>query len=275
MYLLANDHVFGWLRACAASLRHFSPDLRVIVIPYDVRLRQVRRLCREYRFELWVPSELDLIDRLGVSGAAAPSRTPTLRKLAAFWGPLEHFLVLDVDTVVLAALEPVLDGVREEPDALWFAHCDEFGGAVDEVYVPGPWRTRFLAEYGTHAGNSGIWAAPRGLFSPGEIEALAVEAAPLARHFTYPDQSFLNYCVDRTGRPVRNLHSLGIPTMMWAGVAGCREPAPGRLSEPGGQAVGLVHWAGYEPDAELPYRSIWQHWAGRSVGRQRRWRRAS
>jgi hypothetical protein len=182
------------------------------------------------------------------------------RKLAAFWGPLQRFLYLDVDTLVLMDLAPILTAVTRWPDTLWFAHCDEHGGNVEEVYRRGPWRDTFLTTNGSHAGNAGIWAAARGLLSRRKVLKLAATARPIEHEFVHPDQGFLNFCLDATATPVRNLHDVGIPEIMWAGVPGCVE-SEGTLRLPGGSPVGLVHWAGYGLDDRLPYRALWTHWA--------------
>lgn len=266
IYLLANDEVADWLSACAASLRRFNPDLRVVVIAYDDQLRAVERICGEFGFDLWEGEALAALDavagRLGGSdrGGLPPQRA---RKLAAFWGPLRSFLYLDVDTVVLADLSPVLAAARRYPEALLFAHCDAAGGNLDEVYRAGAWRDQFVARHGSHAGNAGIWAATRGLFTEPAVGELADTARSIAAQFTYPYQGFLNFCLDYTGTPVHNLHDLTGVLMVWSGMPGCRESA-GALSDPDGRAVGLVHWAGYRVSAEMPYRSLWEHWAAES-----------
>jgi hypothetical protein len=273
VYLLANDAVADWLGACAASLRSFNPDLRVVVIAYDDRLRTVRRLCDRFRFDLWHDQEFEWLDEVAgkLGGNLPPHR---MRKLAAFWGPLERFLYLDVDTIVLMDLRSMLAAAREHPESFMFAHCDELGGNLEEVYRPGGWRSEFMAAHGSHAGNAGVWAGSRGLFSRSALADLADAARPIAREFVYPYQGFLNFCLDSTATPVRNLHEFIDGSLLWAGVAGCVESG-GRLRDPHGKSVGLVHWAGYELDARLPYRLSWDHWATVSSQtpskRSRRW----
>jgi hypothetical protein len=279
IYLLANDEVAGWLSACAASLRHFNPSTRVVVIAYDDQLRAVTRICVRFGFELWQGEMFAPLDEFagtlavaGTLGGSLPAQRA--RKLAAFWGPLRSFLYLDVDTVVLTDLSPVLAAARRQPEAVLFAHCDAMGGNLDEVYRAGAWRDSFIAAHGSHAGNAGIWAATRGLFTEPQLRELADTARPIASEFTYPYQGFLNFCLDHTATPVHNLHDLTDVLMLWSGVSGCRESA-GALSDPDGEAVGVVHWAGYELDTEMPYRSLWEHWSAASTPgvaeRARRW----
>jgi hypothetical protein len=268
LYLLANDAVADWLGACAASLRSFNPDVRVVVIPYDDRIRTVRRLCARFGFELWHDWDFDWLDEVArkLGGTLPPQR---MRKLAAFWGPLERFLYLDVDTVVLMKLDAILTAARAHPTTFLFAHCDELGGDLEEVYRPGPWRTAFLAAHGSHAGNAGLWAGSRGVFSRSELTDLADAARSVADQFVYPYQGFLNFCLDYTARPVRNLHDFIDVSLLWAGVDGYVESA-GSLRGPRGEPVGLVHWAGYELNEKLPYRSLWDHWATASPPDMRR-----
>lgn len=280
MYLLANDRVAPWLQTCAASLRAFNPDIRVVVLAFDDHLSAVKRLCASYGFELWDDRSLTSLDQIR-GGAVSREIAPMHRKLAAFWGPLQRFLYLDVDTLVLMDLSPILAAVARSPDTMWFAHCDEHGGNVEEVYRPGAWRDSFLTINGSHAGNAGIWAAARGLLSRRKVLKLAAAARPVEHEFVHPDQGFLNFCFDATATPVRNLHDLGIPEIMWAGVPGCVE-SEGTLRLPGGTPVGLIHWAGYQLDDRLPYRTLWTDWAsseapeviatGSSIPRPRRLR---
>jgi hypothetical protein len=250
VYLLANDTVADWLSACAASLRSFNPDVRVVVIAYDNRVRTVGRLCAQFGFELWRDEEFDWLDEVaGTLGGDLPPQR--MRKLAAFWGPLERFLYLDVDTIVLMRLAPLLAAARGRPETFLFAHCDELGGNLEEVYRAGQWRSEFLAAHGSHAGNAGLWAGSRGLFSRSALADLAEAARPIADEFVYPYQGFLNFCLDSTATPVRNLHEFTDVPLLWAGVDGYVE-SEGTLRDRHGTSAGLVHWAGYELNAQLP-----------------------
>lgn len=260
VYLLANDAVLPWLRACAASLRHFNPDLRVVVIPFDNRTRAVRRLCDHYGFELWAGAKLEWLDDLARRSIGGAGPDKLMRKLAALWGPLERFLYLDVDTVVLMDLAPIFAALSKSPATFLFAHCDDFGGNLDEVYRPGPWRQEFLATHGSHAGNVGMWAAPRGLFSAERVGELAEAARPFSDEFVWTEQSFLNFCLDTTGTSTRNLHDFIDAQLVWAGVSKLVESG-GSIRDPSGRPIGLVHWAGYRLNAGLPYRSLWTYWA--------------
>jgi hypothetical protein len=273
VYVLANDAVAEWLGACAASLRTFNPDVRVVVIGYDDRLRSVSRVCDRFGFELWHDREFDWLDEVAgrLGGSLPPQR---MRKLAAFWGPLERFVYLDVDTVVLMDVRSMLAATRDRPETFLFAHCDEVGGNLDEVYRPGQWRRDFVAAHGSHAGNAGVWAGSRGLFSRSELADLAEVARPIAGEFVYPYQGFLNFCLDYAATPVRNLHEFIDVPLLWAGVPGHVE-FEGTLCDQEGAPAGLVHWAGYELDATMPYRSLWNHWATSAAPtvreRARRW----
>jgi hypothetical protein len=259
VYLLANDAMAPWLTACAASLRHFNPSLRVVVIAFDRALDQVRPLCVHHGFELWCEKSFSWFDQLA-HGLSALPRRHVFRKLAAFSGPLARFLYIDVDTLVLMDLTPVLEAVAARPDAIQFAHCDTFGGNIDAVYRPGPWRDAFVSRYGTHAGNAGIWGASRDMLSRGQLMDLAHTARLSANELLAGDQSFFNYCLDVTATPVGNLHDHIEQQMVWAGMPGYRSVG-WELRDPNGPPIGLVHWAGYRLDEAMPYRELWDRWA--------------
>jgi hypothetical protein len=259
IYLLANDAVVPWLTACAASLRHFNPSLRVVVIAFDGELEQVRPLCTHHGFQLWRDESLSWFDQL--ADALTGERPVQLfRKLATFSGPLARFVYVDVDTLVLTDLRLVLDAIAARPDAIQFAHCGAVGGNVDAVYRPGAWRENFLARHGTNAANGGIWGAWREALSRTQLTDLAEAARPIADQLVDGDQAFLNYCLDATGTPVANLHDRIEAQMVWAGVPGY-VPAGRELRDPNGPPIGLVHWAGFALDPAMPYRDVWERWA--------------
>jgi hypothetical protein len=265
VYLLANDAVAPWLVACATSLRYFNPSIRVIVIAFDDRLDQIGPLCAQHGFEVWRGRGLTWFDRLG-AGLAGGHPVQRFRKLAAFSGPLTRFLYLDADVLVLTDVARVLAAVAARPDAVQFAHCGAFGGNLDEVYRPGPWREHLLARCGSHAANTGIWAGSREALTREQLTDLAEEARPVAGQLLNGDQGFLNYCLDVTGTPVGNLHDHIETQMVWAGVPGYISDER-QLRDPNGRPVGLVHWAGYDLDGAMPYRNLWERWVSLGVPR--------
>ena len=96
------------------------------------------------------------------------------------------------------------------------------------------------------------------LFSHRRLAELAKLARPIASELLF-DQGFLNFCLDHTDTEVHNLHDFVMPHVIWAGVPGYRR-REGRLIDQAGNPVGMVHWAGFSLDGELPYAGLWRHW---------------
>jgi hypothetical protein len=255
-YTLANDASLEWFIAMCESLRRHEPDKPLVVIPWDDRMDRVEELAERYDFTISTDEHLPRLDELGRRlWRSRPQRAPMFRKFASFWGPLDEFLYLDTDIVVLGPLEAYFDALPQEADLL-FMHSDH-----DQVYAPGELRERMIGEHGSRGFNAGIFVSRRGALGMEKVTSLVESALEVADGFDQQtvDQGFLNYSMDIDRRPTvdaeRTVREVGAA---WAGMRVRRTPAGHELADwrtpANGLPVSLIHWSGYRLVPLMPYR---------------------
>jgi hypothetical protein len=259
VYFSANDIVYDWAIAFLNSFRKFNPDLRLILIPFNDNCDRISQLQDKYNFELYVDASFDRLESIGK--AFELGHTPTgpywFRRYAAFWGPCDRFMYLDVRQVILSDLTPLITALDEFNFDFLYYDC-----AINQVYEPGEFRQQLLREGKGRGFNSGRWAARKGLFSIEEFEALAAEALKIREQLNErnTDQAFINYCCDL--KPLRCGHFAevigGICQNSWARQSGKIYQSDSKyyLWDYGGldhkKQVILIHWAGYKLTDFLP-----------------------
>jgi lipopolysaccharide biosynthesis glycosyltransferase len=255
IYCLANDAVLDWTIAFFESLRTYEPNCRLIVIPFDDRISKLSQLAQKYNLEFFPNSEniLEKLDDLGaVFNPKRGNNIHMFRKLAIFFGPLEHFLFLDSDIVVLSKLNELFEA--------YFASQNEFmyykGETFDPVYKPGEFREKMIAEYSANGFNSGSFISSKGIFSLEDFFEISKQVTLLKEHFaSYGEQSFLNYCVD-----IKRLKTKAfideIPDLAscWAKF----EPIEKKGDKYSlfSKRLLFIHWAGFKPNTFMPNRKI-------------------
>jgi hypothetical protein len=264
VYCLANDGVLDWFVAFCESLREHASaeDLPLVVIPFDYRTRELSRLQARYGFEMFADATLPRLDAIGEhvrrNGEQAAR---AFRKFAAFWGPLDDFVFLDADIVVLEDPRRFLDAyVERKADVqLMFFDWD-----IEMVYV-GELRERMEAQ-GSRGFNTGGFASSRGRVTMAEIEQLAEQAAPLRECFAVTaEQPFLNFCVDTLGWTTRSfqeeLDDVAVP---WAGLEIAWDGSEGRVSDRSrpdfGKRLPFLHWAGSPLTPWMPHKRLFLHY---------------
>lgn len=263
VYFSANDVVYDWAIAFLNSFRTFNPDLKLILIPFNEDCDRILELQSKYDFDVYTDPSFSRLEAIG--RAFELGHTPTgpywFRRYAAFWGPCDRFLYLDVRQVILADLTSFLTALDEFK--FDFLHYD---CAINQVYEPGEFRRQLLRAGKGRGFNSGRWAALKGLFSLEEFEELATEALKIRDQLNprNTDQAFINYCCDF--KPLRSGHFAevigDICQNAWARQPGkiYRDDKTYRLWDYGGldhkKQVFLVHWAGYKLTATMPHRKL-------------------
>jgi hypothetical protein len=256
-YTLANDASLDWFVAMCESLRRHEPELPLLVIPWDGRVERLERLAGRYQFSILEDDRLEDLDEMGRRlWQSRPERAPMFRKFAAFWGPLDEFMYIDTDIVVLHELAVYFDTLARDGAALLFMHSDH-----DQVYAPGEFRERMIGEHGSRGFNAGIFVSRRGVLDFAGVQRALGEALPSAGEFDQQtvDQGFLNFCMDLDRRPLvdaeRSVREIGAA---WAGMRLVRQDGGYRLADwrtpATGLPVSLIHWSGYRLTPLLPYR---------------------
>ncbi|PSB59035.1 hypothetical protein C7B77_02455 [Chamaesiphon polymorphus CCALA 037] len=263
VYFSANDVVYDWAIAFLNSFRQFNPDLRLILIPFNDRCERLLQLKEEYNFEVYIDPSFDRLEAIGQ--AFELGHTPTgpywFRRYAAFWGPCDRFMYLDVRQVILSDLTPLIMALdRFNFD---FLHYD---CALDQVYEPGEFRQQLLRQGKGRGFNSGRWAARKELFSIEEFEKLAADALKIREQLNprNTDQAFINYCCDL--KPIVCGHFAEVMGNTcqngWARQPGHVYHQDGKyyLWDYGGidhkKQVILIHWAGYKWENFFPQKFL-------------------
>ena len=124
VYIVANDKVGENAIALMSSIRLRDPEIPVFLIPFNDDHKTVaQRLADLYNVQLF--PDLDFLDSLTDQiGEIFPrdflALPNKIRKLAAWFGPLDEFLYIDTDILFFT---PVTDTLRylDQADFIW---CD-------------------------------------------------------------------------------------------------------------------------------------------------------
>lgn len=260
VYILGNDVVLEYAIALFRSLRHYSPDIPVRLLPYDGRLDRLRPWMERYRIELHEDPDYGFFDRLGDElWGQVHLGHHMFRKFAAFAGPFDDFLYLDIDIAVLAPVEKLLDEFSRSG-----AEFMTFDNDLDNVYRRTAWRDELERAGRTRGFNAGAFLSQRGLFSRPDLLALLDDAKRQRDNFVYQyDQPFFNFAVDM--KPLRQVRlpefNSAYPDKLWGDqVPISHRDGAWRLLTPGhrdaGKAEPLIHWAGHNGNDPFPNRHI-------------------
>jgi hypothetical protein len=263
VYILGNDVVLEFAIGLFRSLRHYSPDIPVRLLPYDGRLEKLRPWMERYGITLHEDPDYGFYDQLGDQlWDEVHMGHHMFRKFAAFTGPFDDFLYLDIDIAVLAPLENLFNDFARSG-----AEFMTFDNDLDNVYKRTPWRNELEQSGRTKGFNAGAFLSQRGLFARPELTTLLAEAKRLRDNFVYQfDQPFFNFAVDIKGlRQIRLPEfNSAVPDKLWGDqIPIANFNGAWRLLTPShrdqGKAEPLIHWAGHHGDDPFPNRHIFYH----------------
>jgi hypothetical protein len=274
MYFLADDFASEWTIAMLNSIHAYAPMCSIWCIPFSEEIRSLKRLASQFGFGIYHDRSLFELDNIAHSLLPRIGRMAgTFRKLAAFWGPLEHFIYLDADTVILGDMLPLFTTLLTTNYDLLYAHSD-----LNMVYKPGAFRERMVRHYQTHGFVTGVWASIRGQLSLTEIRMFSAEVAPEVDSFASTwEQAFVNYCIDRKHTRMCSFASASEHKIYWnwPGQAerlhvSALDESRIRVHASRHQLVSGMHWAGFSLDPQMPHYKIYQHFRLRSSTRVER-----
>jgi hypothetical protein len=259
VYFLANDAIRDWAIAFLESYREFNPDLRLVLLPFDQRSDKLIALASKYRFEVYEDPSFAALEQLGqrINRGAVPYAPYWFRRFAAFWGPLDEFLYLDGRILVLSDVREMIRARQESGCDLLHYDC-----AIDQVYLPGEFRTKLVRERRVRGFLSGMFASRRGLFTLDELNAFADAAETVREHLNTrnADQCFLNFICDTKPVTYGSFPEVmvDVSANAWAQYRGVYRASDGfRHWEHGGvdhnRRVLLMHFAGKRIGPIMPY----------------------
>jgi hypothetical protein len=272
IYFLANDRVYELTVAFLNSLRLRNPKIEVCLIPYDSASERIKGLCVPYNFSI-----LDDEDTFhwcdNISVVFHDHIKGHYRKLAAWTGPFDEFIYIDVDTVVLANLDFCFAFLTDHDFVSSHSNIEDIRKWVwkDTIFQSG-----FLNDDQINfAANTGFLISKKAALDRPAVTAAVKKAVKLSSHMELlcAEQPLLNYLIVSSGGPYTSLHVLNdqrrldIPLEMWAGT-------PGGVVEEGNIRFEnrpeplFVHWAGeWRPkkpgpaiDPDMPYQSFWEYY---------------
>lgn len=251
VYFLANDRVYEIAIAFLNSFRASNPAIPLCLIPYSDDIAHLTQLSREYKFEVYSNRKL-LADCDCISRMFYEERVGEFRKLAAWSGPFERFVYIDIDTVVFKPVDFV------------FSLLDHYDVLTSHSNYPESrrwtWRDSIFKaniltnEQIEYSANMGFIASRGKLFPIDIVSQMAVDASRIKKHMELScmDQPFLNYMIITAGLRYSSLHVLRdrsglhyLPHECWAGDRKWRVEVDGTSSYDGAfRDLFFIHWAG-------------------------------
>jgi len=264
IYCLGNDKVLDWLIAFFESLRTYEPDRRLIIIPFDNNIDKLSKLSGRYDFEFLQDNTLEELDAIGSTiNPGKYSDSHMFRKFASFWGPLEHFLFLDSDIVVLGKLDELFD-------AYFISKCDfmHYDTSVNYVYKTGTFREQMIRKYSSKGFNSGCFLSSKGILNLDDVRKAAEEALSIKEHFAIGgEQPFFNYCIDTKRLKTATFFDFVPDLCKWTWA----NQKPIKLAEDAyrlmesqnpefGKRLPFIHWSGILSSPFMPNQKIFLHY---------------
>jgi hypothetical protein len=226
IYTLANDHVLDQTIALINSIEAImGQGFPICIFPYDDHLEQLTEAIKDRpQVQIFADQAVlaywdeqarrvwDCHPKAKVRWAKLTSdpyyRFGTHRRFGAFSGPFDKFLYMDADTLLLDDVTPIFDRLETHDLVVYdFQHSD-----ITHVYndhSPKLLQVFPQARLDREIFCSGFYAAKRGTFSQGQLDAmidhLQTDDEADILYAMAPDQTVLNYWVMRSNLKVCNL----------------------------------------------------------------------
>ncbi len=266
LYIVGNDRVMDNAIALMNSIRHYDPDVPVFLIPFDENYKTIAsELKQRHHVELFPNLEFleqftqkigEIFDR---NFLALPNK---MRKLVAWFGPLDEFLYIDTDIIVFDKIADSLDYLSDCD----FLCCDyhHSGRKLKDIFSPDIIEKGiFTEERLQDVFNSGFWASKKGTISQQQMDELLKECSKHREYFDFSqkttDQPIMNYLVLKSIPKCCNL--VRIPSYSagsWAGSSHFQERD--YILYDGEKRLKYLHWAGTAMRPGGPYRDLWEHY---------------
>ena len=269
VYIVANDKVAENAVALLSSLRLYEPDIPVYLIPFNDEYHAVAdRLSELYNVQRFPDLAFlsELTDKIGTifppDFLALPNK---MRKLAAWFGPLDEFLYIDTDIVFFTPVSETL-AYLDQADFIW---CDyHFRGGLKDIFTEAvPQQGIFDSNALQDVFNSGLWGSRKSALSLNQLYEILEECAAHREYFDFSsgttDQPIMNYLVLRAIDRRLNIAKahVGEPGS-WAGTTHYEQR--GNLLFDGDRPLRYLHWAGMPMHRGGPYREIWENYRYRN-----------
>ncbi len=266
IYIVANDRVTENAIALLNSIRCYNQDIPVLLIPFNDEYDQVAETLSSLH-QVQVFPDLELIDSLTEKVGEIFDRDflklpNKMRKLAAWFGPLDEFLYIDTDIIVFEDIAANLDQLQ----TVDFFCCDfHFSGEkLRNIFSPYVLEQKIFTEIELQdVFNSGFWASKKSAMSFDKLYETLKECAQHREYFDFTqgvtDQPILNYLVlkniPKRGNLVKILE--GAPGN-WGGSSHFKEID--HVLYDHGKRLQYIHWAGTPMKPGGSYWQIWEYY---------------
>ncbi|MEM9980204.1 MAG: Npun_R2821/Npun_R2822 family protein [Cyanobacteria bacterium P01_D01_bin.2] len=266
VYIVANEKVRDNAIALLASLRRHDAHIPVYLIPFDdsyPSLLQTLQILYQVQLfpdltflETFTQKISEIFPR---DFLALPNK---MRKLAAWFGPLDEFLYIDTDILFFEPVSHTL-AYLERAD---FICCDYHfkGRKLRDVFSPSVIeRGLFSADVVNSVFNSGLWGSKKGTITLEQLYARLEECAQNRDYFDFSggttDQPLMNYLVlnsidNRLNITQVNPNEPG----SWGGMK--HFVVRDRVLYDGDTRLRYLHWAGTPMRPGGPYRELWEYY---------------
>ena len=202
IYIVANDKVIESAIALLASIRLYNCQVPIFLIPFDGNYQQVAAaLSSLYGVQLF--PNLGFVEQFTREIGQIFDRTflalpNKMRKLCAWFGPLDEFLYIDTDIIVFEDIAANLNKLSEVD----FFCCDyhHLSEKLRNVFSPViKEKNIFTDSQLQDVFNSGFWASRKGTITESQMYEILRECSQHREYFDFTqnvtDQPILNYLI--------------------------------------------------------------------------------
>jgi hypothetical protein len=266
IYIVANDRVIDNAIALLNSIRLYDQDVLVYLIPFNDNYQNIAdKLSTLHNVRIFPNLELieQFTNRIGEiferDFLALPNK---MRKLVAWFGPLDEFIYIDTDIVVFEKIADNLDKLAEVD----FLCCDyhHANDKLRNIFSPLVKEQQIFSEIQLEdVFNSGFWASKKGAMTEQQMDETLRECAAHREYFDFSegvtDQPILNYLVLKLISKRGNLVKIpGGGAGSWAGSRNFQQQGYALYDR--GQRLKYLHWAGTKIKANSPYGELWEYY---------------
>ena len=265
VYIVANNKVKENAIALLSSLRRYDPDVPVYLIPFNEDHQEVaQQLFEMYQVQRF--PDMDLLDSLTQTIGdifprdflALPNK---MRKLAAWFGPLDEFLYIDTDVLFFTPVSETLSYL-DKADFIW---CDyHYKRGLEDVFSEVVLaQDIFSAEELQDVFNSGLWGSRKSALSMERLTEILKDCAAHREYFDFSsgttDQPIMNYLVLKAIPRRLNIAKVQPNEPgSWGGSPHFEQRD--QVLFDGDRPLRYLHWAGTPMRTGGPYRDLWTHY---------------
>lgn len=266
IYIVANDRVMDNAIALLNSIRLYNREVPIFLIPFNEDYQQVAAvLGRLHQVQIFPNLELveKFTQKVGEIFDRDFLKLPNkMRKLVAWFGPLEEFIYIDTDIIVFEDIATNLEQLSQ----VGFFCCDYHysGQKLRNIFSPTVKEQNiFTDEELEDVFNSGFWGSKKGAITEQQMYDILTECSQHREYFDFSqgvtDQPVLNYLVLKLIPKRSNLVKIpGGGPGSWAGSQHFQEKD--RILYDRGRRLKYLHWAGTAIRPGGPYWSLWEYY---------------